>query len=402
MNNLRLTYLFDQFFHKRATPDEKQEFMELLAQPEYAEKIRELMDGAWQEFDAFEEVFRDVRSRTMLQDILGGEPARSAAIYRLPAKRGFFARRLAAATILVCAGLAALFFFWGNNPATGEQVAATDIPVSESIKIIPGGEKAYLTLADGSMIVLDTAENGTVTTQGSSKVLKVDDRLVYEGMAAANTPPVYNMISTPRGGEYQIVLADGTRVWLNAASSLRFPIVFAGTERSVSLRGEAYFEVAKNTGKPFKVVLNNETEIEVLGTSFNVMAYDDEHAVKTTLVEGKVKISRSGQSVQLLPSQQAVAEWEGTDITIGPADIEEAIAWKEGRFYFNNDNILSIMRKLSRWYNVEVYYSGPIPVGHYEGAIRRQAEINQVLEILELPGGIDFEINENKIMVKTK
>ncbi len=403
MNNLRLTYLFDQFFHKRATPDEKKEFMELLSKPAYAERIRELMGGAWQGFDAFEEVFSDDQSRAMLEDILSAGSMRRTKVYNMSSGRGFFSRRLAAAAIFVCIGLAAAIYFLNSSPVAGERIADAGSPKAEAAKIVPGGEKAYLTLADGSVIVLDTAENGTVTMQGSSKVMKMDNRLVYDGAGApSDIPLVYNMISTPRGGEYRIVLADGTRVWLNAASSLRFPIAFTGPERSVSLTGEAYFEVAKNTGKPFKVVLNNETEVEVLGTSFNVMAYDDENMVKTTLVEGEVKISRPGHSVQMLPNQQAVTTHKDSGITIQPADIEEAIAWKEGRFYFNNDNILSIMRQLSRWYNVEVYYTGTIPGGHYEGTIRRQAEIGQVLEILELPGGINFEIKENKIMVSAK
>lgn len=360
------------------------------------------MGDAWQGMEAFEEVFPDNQSRAMLENILGTESGQSAKVYPMPAERRFVTRRLVAAVLLVCMGLAAVVYLMNSSAASEEQVAVTVAPTTaNTAQIFPGGEKAYLTLADGSVIVLDTAGNGMVTMQGSSKVMKVDDRLVYDGGTAAGAPLVYNTISTPRGGEYRIVLSDGTRVWLNAASSLRFPSAFTGADRSVSLTGEAYFEVSKNTGKPFKVELNNEMEIEVLGTSFNVMAYEDEQAVKTTLVEGKVKMSRSGQNVQLLPNQQAITEREGTDIRVAPADVEEAIAWKEGLFYFNNDNILSIMRKLSRWYNVEVHYSGPVPGGHYEGTIRRQAEIGQVLAMLELPGGINFEINENSIMVRS-
>lgn len=404
MNDLRLNYLFDRFFHKRATPDEKKEFLALLSNPEHSEKVRELAGEAWHQFEPSEEVFSDDQSRTMLENILGKATAHSVEAPVIPSRRRpFYRRSLAAAAVFIfaCTG-AALYLLRTpsqkdggiTGPASSEQAA---------VRIVPGGERAYLTLADGSVIALDTAVNGTVTVQGNSKVMKMDDRLMYDGTTGtANMPVVYNTISTPRGGEYRITLADGTRVWLNAASSLRFPIAFTGPDRSVSLAGEAYFEVSKHTGKAFKVMLADSVEIEVMGTSFNVMAYDDEKDIKTTLAEGKVKVSRPGRSIQLLPMQQAVAARGSAELSVGPVDMEEALAWKEGRFYFNNDNILSIMRKLSRWYNVEVYYDGPVPAGHYEGAIRRQAEIGQVLEILELPGGINFEIKENRIMVRAK
>ena len=214
---------------------------------------------------------------------------------------------------------------------------------------------------------------------------------------------VYNTISTPRGGQYQLVLADGSKVWLNAASTLRFPATFSGTERKVELTGEGYFEVAKNATMPFKVGLENGVEVEVLGTHFNVMSYSDEEQVKTTLVEGKVKVLNGENNVMLRPNQQAKFTKSNKSLVVDKdADVNKAIAWKNGLFDFDNDAITDIMRQLARWYDVEIQYSGNIVAQFYTGSIRRQVNISQVLFMLEQAGGVQFKIEGKKIIVKTK
>jgi len=273
----------------------------------------------------------------------------------------------------------------------------------EKNDVAPGGNKAILTLADGSTIILDNAANGSLTEQGNTEVIKLDDgQLAYntEGVAGE---VVYNTISTPRGGQYQLTLADGSKVWLNAASTLRFPATFSGTERKVELTGEGYFEVAKDADMPFKVVMNNGMEVEVLGTHFNVMGYDDEGMVKTTLVEGKVKVIKGSNHIMLLPNQQGSLLRENDNLKIDwNADVNKAISWKNGLFDFDNDAITDIMRQLARWYDVEIQYSGNIVAQFYTGSIRRQVNISQVLFMLEQAGGVQFKIEGKKIIVKTK
>jgi transmembrane sensor len=264
--------------------------------------------------------------------------------------------------------------------------------------IIPGSNKATLTLSDGSVINLSDANAGLVSKQGNVSVGKTPDgKLVYQVKSAENQPLIYNTISTPRGGEYQIVLPDGTKVWLNAASSLRFPSVFSASERNVELTGEAYFEVAKFKNKPFKVNVN-KMGIEVLGTHFNVNAYADESSIKTTLLEGSVKLSSGNNQKLLIPGQQAsLNSKSGFDIKA--VNVEEAVAWKNGYFIFDNENIQDIMRKVARWYDVEVVYQGKIDEGSYGGTVSRFNSVAGVLRSLELTGTVHFKTEGRRITV---
>jgi transmembrane sensor len=270
--------------------------------------------------------------------------------------------------------------------------------------LMPGGNKAILTLANGSKIILDNAAKGKIASQASTIISKTGDgELVYTApdLVAA---PIHNIIatntiSTPRGGQYEIVLPDGTKVWLNSASSLKYPTVFAGSERNVELSGEAYFEVAKNAAKPFFVKTLTQT-VEVLGTHFNINSYADEKSVKTTLLEGSVKITGTYNkaTVKLSPGQQAVNA-AGSINTIANADIDEAMAWKNGKFLFKNTDLHAIMRQLSRWYNVDVDYQGTIAERHYDGRISRNVPVSQIFTILKT-SGLNFTIDGGKIIVK--
>ncbi len=313
----------------------------------------------------------------------------------------------AAAVIIILLSAGAYFMFLSRSHKKETVKTKTELKQD----IAPGGNKAVLVLADGSAIVLDSASNGIISHHGDIKVQKLDNGLlaytingkrVTEGDKA-----FYNTISTPRGGQYQITLSDGTKVWLNAASSIRFPVFFSGIERKVEITGEAYFEVSKNKAMPFKVKAA-ASEIEVLGTHFNINAYGDEAAIKTTLLEGLVKVSvpvqtGSQSSKFIKPGQQAVinnsSAGSGGKINIlNNADTEEAVAWINGRFQFKSADLQSILRQISRWYDVDIEYKGNINL-HFTGQLPRSINVSKVLEKLVLTGEVHFKIDGKKIIV---
>lgn len=268
---------------------------------------------------------------------------------------------------------------------------------------LPGGDKAVLTLANGAQIVLDSAHNGQLARQGGTIIGKTaNGQLVYDATKSVgdnhSSTLALNTITTPRGGQYTVVLPDGTKVWLNAASSLRFPASFTGKERNVELNGEGYFEVAKNAAKPFKVKVN-KLEVEVLGTHFNIMAYKDEPKIETILIEGSVKIKNGTAEALLKPGQEALAGQKDTYLKVQQANIEEAMAWKNGYFLFNAENIQSIMRKISRWYDMDVVYVGNVENKDFDGTVSRFKNVSEVLKMLELTDAIHFKVEEGRIIV---
>lgn len=304
-----------------------------------------------------------------------------------------------AAAVIFLVGAFPVYRFVIQQPSTTTPIAKRPIVKDD---VAPGGNKAILTLADGSTIILDNAANGDLTSQGNTKVIKLDGQLAY-ATDGATTEVVYNTISTPRGGQYQIILADGSKVWLNAASTLRYPTSFIGKERKVELTGEGYFEVAKNAAMPFKVNVDGKGEVEVLGTHFNINSYSEEEFVKTTLVEGKVKVAYAGTEAMLSPNQQAIFSKRNNSLSIDKdADVNKAIAWKNGFFDFDNYDIASIMRQLSRWYDVDVQFVGNISAQFYSGSIPTQVNISQVLYMLEQAGGTEFKVKGKTVEVRTK
>lgn len=305
-----------------------------------------------------------------------------------------------AASIL--AFLAAGLFFYSNQ--TQVEPVLSVKKVEKPTVIEPGGNKAVLTLSDGSKIILDNAKNGVLAKQAGVSIQKTSDgELLYafsnaEGGTAGQITEgiIYNKIETPLGGKYQINLPDGSKVWLNSASSLRFPALFSGDTREVELNGEAFFDVAKNKNKPFKVITKDQI-VEVLGTQFNINSYGDEEAIKTTLIEGSVKIIYKDKVVLLSPGQQ----FQPNELKpkVIEADTEEVTAWKNGYFLFKNEDIRSIMRKLSRWYNVEVSYVGEIPEVGFGGNISASKDISEVLAVLQLTNAVHFKIEGRRITV---
>ncbi len=280
--------------------------------------------------------------------------------------------RVAAALILV-AGAAALFY--RTPPKTKPQA------------ILPGSTKAILTLADGTTKTLDSGHTGWTLKQGAAKVQQATGGvLAYEATPASEI--VYNTLSVPRGGQYQLKLSDGTQVWLDAASSLRYPVSFGKTERVVEVTGQAYFSVAPDASRPFRVKVVNREEVQVLGTEFNINAYDDEAFLQTTLLEGKVRVNGK----DLAPGEQARLDGGGTLILSDDVDKEAVVAWKSDMFYFDNEDIGTIMRQVERWYDVTVDYEGDMTGKIFTGQISRYAQVSQVLEMLELTHDIHFRI----------
>lgn len=313
-----------------------------------------------------------------------------------PVVRMKWYRRMAAAAVLIGI-LGTATYLALNNTAndiakgtTQEERLKNDVP--------PGGNKAVLKLADGSTITLDDARNDTLTQQGSTKVIKSGAKLVYHPANAGPKEVVYNTITTPKGGMYQIELPDGSQVWINSASSLRFPTEFVGNVRRVEISGEAYFEVTKNKTMPFVVSVNG-AEVQVLGTHFNVMDYGDENAVKTTLLEGSVRFV-SGNSMSLLkPGQQSQMTKEGKVKVVDGVDVESIVAWKKGLFYFDNADIGTVMRQLARWYDVEVVYETKGIASLFVGKMPRSLQLSEVLKALEISGDIKFKIEGKRIIV---
>jgi ferric-dicitrate binding protein FerR (iron transport regulator) len=309
--------------------------------------------------------------------------------------------KIAAAALLVLAtGLLAYL-------RTGDRrIRDRDHPVAASAagkgSIHPGGRHAVLTLANGQQVILDSARDGVIARQGASRVIKLSNgQLAYRNAVFATAPGqvLYNTITTPQGGEYQVTLPDGSRVWLNAASSIRIPTAFVGGIRSVEVTGEAYFEIGEESDKPFVVEMGG-AKIEVLGTHFNVNAYPDEGHVKTTLTAGSIKVSKGGVSRILKPGQQADMDRKTGVIAVGEANVDEALAWKNGLFYFDNTNIKTIMREISRWYNVEVVYKGDeVDQNTFSGVMSRYGDVEALLKRLELTGTVHFTITGTQITV---
>lgn len=301
----------------------------------------------------------------------------------------------AAGVIIFCLLSAGALYFFKNE--TIPEFTTTEIEINDNTEITPGGNKAVLTLANGTSINLSNSQNGSLTTQGNIKISKANGMLSYNIVNNKNSEMLYNTISTPRGGQYQLILTDGTKVWLNAASSLRYPANFIGKKRQVELTGEAYFEVAHNIDKPFIVKLHN-MEVEVLGTHFNINSYEDESNIKATLLEGSIKINQPDGSQLLKPGQQAQVNKSGVIKIIKKVDEESVIAWKNEKFQFVRADIQTIMRQIKRWYDVDVEYQANIPT-HFGGSISRNVNLSQVLNIMEQTQKVNFKVEGRKIIV---
>lgn len=306
-------------------------------------------------------------------------------------RRKFF-RYAAAAILLLCVGA----YFLVIRKSADRQLADNHRPADI---IAPGRNGAVLTLADGSKVVLDSMGNGVVANQSGVPVFLQNGQLAYGPTGSSTSTVAYNTVSTPKGRQFQLVLPDGSKVWLNAASAIKYPTVFTGKERRVKLEGEAYFEVAKNAEMPFKVTAGDATEIEVLGTSFNISSYKNETAISTTLLEGVVRLNAYRQTQTLKPGQQAEVLPSKAQLKAPvKADVDKVMAWKNGLFNFDDATLQEVMRQLERWYDIEVTYAKDIPAIRFGGEINKQNTLQDVLQILE-QSNVHFRLEQGRKLV---
>lgn len=417
-----LEYLLNRYANKTCTVEEKEELMRLLQESGNDEALQQLIDKMLEERPVIH-TMPEMNAQAVLQAIFEADETPVVHMNETPVRSISFGRIAAAASVLLILTVAGWFML---NRSSKPGVTTAAVMKND---VAPGGNKALLTLANGSTIVLDNAANGVVAEEGNATVVKLKNgQLVYKtdkDQAAGKQGEVaYNTLTTPKGGEYKIVLPDGSAVWLNAESSITYPTAFNAKERKVQVTGEAYFEVAKlvtvKDGKriPFIVDIfpsgrhlppiggaqGGLGQVQVLGTHFNINAYDDEKAVKTTLLEGKVKFvkttnvsTKDTASAILSPGEQAVVHG---DVQVKKVDVYNVMAWKNGVFHFENADIQTVMRQLSRWYDVEVVYKRDIDKHDplfFE--VKRNTNLSDVLKVLNLANGAKFSIEDKKIIV---
>jgi transmembrane sensor len=384
LNTEEIRYLIEKYNNHTASPDER-----ILVEQWY-NRIdgTELAQNEFNESDTKSQIFKTVNAR-IEEKMNKKKPLKLKLVYSL-----FFK-----AAIIIMVLLAGTYIYQKQT----KQLESTVAFKTKKANIMPGGDNAMLLLADGSQIILNKTADGQIADQSGVNVVKTKNgELTYR--FAGNTDPKsssINTVITPRGGQYHLVLVDGTEVWLNAGSSIKFPTAFNGNDRKVEVSGEVYFEVAKNKAKPF-IVHTNQSDIKVLGTHFNVNAYEDEEYQRTTLLEGSVEITRGTQKVLLTPGQQAKINEKSDYINIKEIEDPDAIiAWKNGYFQFEKSDLQSVMRQVSRWYNTEVSYNGAIPTKQYTGKIPRGVNVAKLIEMLSY-SGIHCEVERNQITVNPK
>ena len=349
-------------------------------------RLDRLKDGAaWERFHEY------VVMRKGFAGLAGNDAARGG-------WRGV-GRWLAAAVVIGLLGLG-IWVLVGPRSASKHLETVNSLAVRDVAA--PSRSRATLTLGNGRRLDLDSAASGAVAMQGSAQVVKgADGRLTYQTAGPlTHDQLLYNTLDNPRGSQVvNLVLADGTHVWLNAESSIRYPAVFVGDERTVTITGEAYLEVAPDASKPFRVVAGAET-IDVLGTAFNINVYPDESRLRTTLVDGKVRVSAAGYERLLQPGQQVTCRSDGSGLTLAPdPDLEQVLAWKNGRFAFKSADLPTVMRELARWYNIEVSYEGNIPDRHFTGRIGKSLTLDQVLKGLTR-ARVNYRIEGRKLVIR--
>jgi len=349
-------------------------------------------------------IWTQLEARLQAEGFWLDQPETTAAIPVIPVTRStakhIWRYVIAASVVTVTVGVT----LWAlNRHQTQPTSPIATAPVINDVQ--PGGNKATLTLADGRTIDLDSSANGVLANQGNTFVAKQDGLLAYNKAASeAPVTPTYNLLTTPRAGQFTLILPDGTKAWLNNASSLRYPVWFTGPTREVELTGEAYFEVTKDARHPFKVHIHNGPTgtdggtIDVLGTSFNIMAYSDETAERATLVDGSIRYSHGGNSAVLKPEEQSVLDARGDLKTLHHVNVDEITAWKNGYFHFEHSSLETTMRQLARWYDVTVEYQGTIPPQEFMGKIQRSMSLSSVLKGLE-GESVHFKLEGKKVIV---
>lgn len=366
--------LMEQFVSGEISPEGKAMLLSMLDNPEYSDELNSILRENYDSVEipsvsseATEKFIKELRKKINVTSKVKDSSS--------PVLNILNWKKIAvAASVLLVIGLGTLFLFQKDYKA----------PMTVTSKIThdkePGKTGAILTLSNGSKIVLDSVGNGLLANQNNTAVSKKNGGVVYT--SGADAQAVYNTMTTPRARQYNLELSDGTKVWLNASSSITFPTSFTANERKVTITGEVYFEVAKDKTRPFRVSVN-EMVVNVLGTHFNVNAYEDEATVNTTLLEGSVLITEKSKKILLKPGQQAEKQNSGAIVVNNNVNLDEVMGWKNGVFYFENASLQMVLRQLSRWYDVDVIFDKGVPSRTFEGEIQRNLQLSQVLKILE-------------------
>lgn len=387
--NERILFLIDRYLENRALAEEREELFQLVNSGKYDDAIKASIGESLLDTNPATKPEKEERE-AIWSAIM---EASSKQNRKTPLRHIGFSNRWmwAAASIVII--ISATYLFLQNKNALQQVPAIASNKLATPI--LPGHQGAILTLSNGNKIVLDSMKNGVVATQNGAKIMLVDGQLSYNPNSGP-TEMVYNTMSTPKGRVFTIQLSDGTQVWLNASSSITYPIVFTGSKREVEITGEAYFEVAHHASKPF-IVKRNDMEIKVLGTHFNVNAYADEEDIKVTLLEGAVRVSNGSGDIKIEPGQQVKVG--KTSLSLNKdINLAAVMAWKNGEFFFDRASIKTVMRQIQRWYNVEVVYQGKV-TRHFGGTIPRNVDASKVFEMLEMTGGVNFKIVGEKVVV---
>ena len=394
----RLNDLLTKFVSDKASEQEVRELFTLLKESNDETPVRLQAERLWNEYRRDESLV-DTDWEKMYSAIVS-----TPVIGRRTQKRNGIFKIAAAASIVLLLSIGA--YLWYGERKMGPETEAPTVAKTNDVK--PGQYKAKLTLDDGTIIILDSASDGRLVQREGINVLNKDGKLVYEKSGETNKV-LYNTLTTAKGESYATVLSDGTQVWLNSQSSIRYPMAFSGDIRQVEITGEAYFEVAPSVAllangqkgkRPF-IVNAPGIEIEVLGTHFDVNSYADEDAIRTTLLEGKVKVRSVSTNAQIIlsPGEQAVAVRQSQALSKAKdVDVDAEVAWRFGMFQFNNADLKTVMRQLERWYDVEVQYSGAVPDREFIGTIPRSLNLSKVLSLLEKQN-VHFTLEGKKIIV---
>ncbi|MFT3949583.1 MAG: FecR domain-containing protein [Agriterribacter sp.] len=366
----RLKELFKRFLDSNISPEEKKELMGMALETGLQDDLKQVIKDAWEHTGEDEDI-TDAGAGELMQKIFSENLDSNNKLVSI-GKRTEWRSIAAAAAMVIAIGAAVYYAVMHKRGKPAEIVKVAELPAD--IKA-PQTNRATITMAGGKTVYLDSAFNGTLAVQGSIQVVRLDDgQIAYRGSAEAL---IYNTLTNPRGSKViNMILSDGSQVWLNAGSSVTYPVAFIGNERKVSITGEAYFEVAHNIAKPF-IVSKGDLQVQVLGTRFNINVYDDESDARITLLQGSVKVKNGKKENMLQPGQQAQIA-SGIKI-ISNADIEQVMAWKNGLFVFNRARIQDVMRQLARWYDLDVHYTGEVPEGKFKGEISRDLSLSQVL-----------------------
>lgn len=394
MAESRLAYLFNKYVSNTCTREELKELWALLKElPEDQEILLNDMQGLWNK-ERSGQLASDTVDWNFLQQRMQAEMKEKTTGSLKQMSRVHFMRRYWAAAVILLL-VAAGGYFWLNYNSTGTTTVA-----EQKVDIAPGRDGAILILADGTKVVLDSLGNGTVANQNATRIILQNGQLIYENAKAAGDEPVYNTMSTPKGRQFQLQLPDGTKAWLNAASSIRYPTFFAGNERRVIITGEVYFEVASNKEMPFRAEVANEAEIEVLGTHFNVNAYSNEPSLRTTLLEGSVKVRsvQTAATATIQPGEQAEINTYHSIHTNNQVDLDRVMAWKNGLFNFENTSITEVMKQLERWYDITVVYEKGVPDIQFFGEISRNISLADLIDVLK-DVGVHFRIETGRKLV---